>query len=400
MAKLSTDEIERYSRHLLLPEIGKSGQEKLKAASVLLVGAGGLGSPAILYLAAAGVGKLFIADFDLLERSNLQRQVLYADENIGASKASLAAERARKLNPDIEVYAIEERLTADNALELMQSCDLVLDGTDNFVTRYLLNDACVLAGKTNVHAAIYRFEGQLSVFNYDGGPCYRCLFPEPPAPEAVPNCAEAGVLGVIAGIMGCLQASEAIKLILGLGEPLSGKLLVYDALLQNFEKLSIKRDPACKLCSPQGSIRSLSSFEFACKNSSSEFAGLNTAAEPGDLSSSSEFGSSNSSQKLSQVKAEVSPLELAAELRQGASILLVDVRSHEEFAQSRIEGAVHLPLAELPQRLSELSSQQEIVLYCKSGVRSARALEVLVNSGFSRVRSLSGGLISWSTVMD
>ncbi len=364
---LSESELNRYSRHLLLPEIGVAGQERLKKASVLIVGAGGLGSPVLLYLAAAGVGKIGIVDFDKVERSNLQRQIVYIDDDVEKAKAVVAASRARNINPELEIVGHNLRLDASNAMELFANYQIIVDGSDNFATRYLVNDACVLLKKPNVHGAIYRFEGQASVFSYAGGPCYRCLFPEPPAADAVPNCAEAGVLGVIAGIIGCIQANETLKLILEIGESLSGKLLLYDSLSLNFDSLPVKKSSDCPCCGISPEITELQNLDLRCK------AGEDIMA--------------------SRV---ISPRELKNELNEGIELLLLDVRTYEEVLLSRIQNSRHIPLSELPDRFSEIEFDADIVVYCKSGVRSAKAVQMLVDRGYAKARNLAGGILAWA----
>lgn len=363
-------ELVRYSRHLLLPEVGSAGQQKLKNASVLVIGAGGLGSPALLYLAAAGVGKIGIVDFDDVDKSNLQRQILYSDAEVGTSKVSSAAQRIKNLNPEIEVMEFPVRLDASNALDLFSQFDLILDGSDNFATRYLVNDACVLTNKPNVHGAIYRWDGQASVFSYKGGPCYRCLFPDPPPLDAVPNCAEGGVFGVMAGLIGCLQASEAIKIILGIGETLSGKLLIYDALSLTFDTVPIAKSSSCPVCSEGATIRSLKDLEIQCNTEDAEMTRV------------------------------INPVELDQELKAGKDLLLLDVRNYEEVALGILPNAKHIPLSELVEREKELDKSADIVVYCKSGGRSMRALHYLVDCGYSKIRNLTGGVLAWSRDID
>ncbi len=369
-SSFSQSELVRYSRHLLLPEVGTDGQQRLKTASVLVVGAGGLGSPALLYLAAAGVGKIGIVDFDRVDRSNLQRQILYADLEVGASKASSAAKRIKSLNPEIEVVEYPVRLDASNALEIISEFDLVLDGSDNFPTRYLVNDACVLSGKTNVHGAIYRWDGQASVFSHNNGPCYRCLFPDPPPSDAVPNCAEGGVFGVMAGLIGCIQASEAIKILLGVGEILSGKLLIYDALSMTFDTVPILKSSSCPVCSKDATIRSLKDLEIQCSTEEAEMTRV------------------------------INPIELDKELKEGKDLILLDVRNYEEVALGILPNAKHIPLSELVEREKELDKSADIVVYCKSGGRSMRALHYLVDRGYSKIRNLTGGVLAWSRDVD
>ena len=372
---LSSDEVLRYSRHLILPEVALGGQRKLKAARVLLVGAGGLGSPLGLYLAAAGVGHIGIVDFDVVDLTNLQRQVLHGTKDVGRPKLESARERVKDVNPNVEVETYETRLTSANALEILRDYDLVIDGTDNFPTRYLVNDACVLLGKPNVYGSIFRFEGQASVFATAVGPCYRCLFREPPPPGLVPSCAEGGVLGVLPGLIGTIQATEAIKLILGAGEPLIGKLLLVDALTMTFRTLKLKKDPECPACGTH-EIKELIDYEAFCGMPGSHDAQV-TAGVPG-----------------------IEPAELSARLRQGAELDLVDVREPHEWEIGRLPNARLVPLGTLVAALSTFDPAREIVLYCRSGVRSAQAVRQLQAMGFRRVRNLTGGILRWSDEVD
>jgi sulfur-carrier protein adenylyltransferase/sulfurtransferase len=373
---LQRDQLIRYSRHLLLPEVGLSGQKKLLASKVLIVGAGGLGSPTALYLAAAGVGEIGLVDFDRVDASNLQRQILYATTDVGRPKLEAAAAHITSLNPGVRVVAHEERLTSANALEILRPYEIVIDGTDNFPTRYLVNDACVLLGKPNVYGSIYRFEGQASVFDAQHGPCYRCLFPEPPPPDLVPSCAEAGVLGVLPGLIGTIQATEALKLLLQVGEPLYGRLLLFDALEMRFRELAIHKDPHCDLCSPSATQKGLIDYAAFCG-----VPGTNVEADPGTVP-------------------EITPLALKAELDSSDPPLLIDVRDAEEWEISRIEGARLIPRAELPEKVDELTHAREIVLYCRSGNRSAHATQLLLDLGFSHVKSLAGGINAWAEQVD
>jgi molybdopterin/thiamine biosynthesis adenylyltransferase/rhodanese-related sulfurtransferase len=366
----------RYSRHLLLPEVGLVGQQKLRASKVLIVGAGGLGSPAALYLAAAGVGQIGLVDFDTVDASNLQRQILYSASDVGRPKISAAAERISGLNPGVRVLPHEERLTSANALEVLRPYEVVVDGTDNFPTRYLVNDACVLLGKADVYGSIYRFEGQASVFDARRGPCYRCLYPEPPPPELVPSCAEAGVLGVLPGLIGTIQAIETVKLLLGIGDPLVGRLLLFDALEMRFRELRLRKNPECVLCSPHATQRGLIDYAAFC--------GVTAPVEP-----SSSGG-----------VPELAPLELKAELASIAPPLVVDVRDPEEWAISHIDGARLIPRLELPQRLDELTRAGALVMYCRTGKRSAMATRLLLDLGFTHVRSLRGGINAWADDVD
>lgn len=372
LPKLSHEEILRYSRHLILPDVGLEGQKKLKAARVLLVGAGGLGSPAALYLAAAGVGTLGIVDFDVVDKTNLQRQILHGTSTVGTPKLASAAARIRDLNPNVRVETFEERLTSDNALQIIQEFDIVADGTDNFPTRYLVNDACVLLGKPNVYGSIFRFEGQASVFYAREGPCYRCLYSEPPPPGLVPSCAEGGVLGVLPGIIGSIQAMETIKLILGAGEPLIGRLLLFDALKLQFRELKLEKDPACPVCGDHPTVTKLIDYEAFC--------GIGAApAYDG---------------------AEISAVDLRDEWRRNPELVVIDVREPHEYEIAHIEGAQLVPLGELPTRLGELDGHQEIVTHCHHGARSLKALEILKAAGFSKVRSLRGGIDAWAVNVD
>jgi adenylyltransferase/sulfurtransferase len=372
MPPLSQAELLRYSRHLILPEVGLEGQRRLKAASVLCVGAGGLGSPLALYLVAAGVGRIGLVDDDRVDASNLQRQVLYGTSQVGSPKLEAARARLTDLNPEVRLDTHAARLTRDNAMALVADYDVVADGTDNFPTRYLVNDACVLLGKPNVYGSIFRFEGQASVFDARLGPCYRCLFRDPPPPGLVPSCAEGGVLGVLPGVIGVIQAIETIKLILGSGETLIGRLLLFDALAMRFRELKLQKDPGCPMCGEHPTITELIDYEDFCGHAPA----------------------------LAEAGWEIGPRELEARVVGGEGPLLVDVREPNEFAIARIHGASLMPLATIPGRLHELDSSREIVLYCHKGVRSMRALELLRQSGFRKVRSLRGGIEAWSMEVD
>ena len=370
---LNPDEIRRYSRHLVMPEVGKEGQERLKGAGVLIVGAGGLGSPAAMYLAAAGVGRLGLVEFDRVEESNLQRQVLYGQSDIGFPKLEVAQARLREVNPLIEIVPHDTKLDAGNAIELLSGYDLVIDGSDNFPTRYLINDACVLTGKPDVYGSIFRFEGHLSVFWGSRGPCYRCLFPEPPPPGLVPSCAEGGVLGVLPGVIGSLQASEAIKLILDLGESLIGRLVIFDALGPSFRELRLKKNPECPVCSASPTVTELIDYEAFC------------GAEP----------------EAPAVDAiNISVTELAQLQAQDHGPNLLDVRTPREWQVCRLEGAELLPLQQLPQRWQEIDRDSDVVVYCHHGHRSARAVDFLRRAGLTRVRNLTGGIDAWSREID
>ena len=369
---LSHEEILRYSRHLILPDVGLEGQKKLKAARVLLVGAGGLGSPAALYLTAAGVGTIGLVDFDVVDKTNLQRQILHGTSTVGTSKLESAAARIHDLNPNVRVEPFETRLTSENALDIIRDFDVVADGTDNFPTRYLVNDACVLLDKPNVYGSIFRFEGQASVFHARRGPCYRCLYSEPPPPGLVPSCAEGGVLGVLPGIIGSIQAMETIKLILGVGEPLIGRLVLFDALKLQFRELRLEKDPDCPVCGRHPTITALIDYEAFC----------GIGAEP------------------SYEGAEISAEQLKDEWQRNPELLVIDVRDPHEHAIAHIEGARLIPLSELPDRLGELDGHREIVTHCHHGARSLKALEILKAAGFPKVRSLRGGIDAWAVNVD
>jgi adenylyltransferase/sulfurtransferase len=367
---LTTRDLQRFSRHLLLPEVGEEGQRRLKNARILCVGAGGLGSPAALYLAAAGVGTIGIVDFDVVDFSNLQRQIIHGTNDVGRSKLVSARERIHELNPEVRVETIEAPFKASNAREIVESWDVVIDGTDNFAARYVVNDACVLYGKPNAWGSIFRFEGQASVFAAPGGPCYRCLHPEPPPPGLVPSCAEAGVLGVLPGIIGTIQATEALKLVLGVGEPLVGRFLMFDALKMRFREIRLAKDPDCPVCGSNPTIRELFDYNEYCT--------------PAGASSSE----------------EMTAVELKGLMDQGRAPTIVDVREAFEADLCRIPGAKLIPLGELPRRLDELDPQSEIVVHCKMGSRSARAVAILREKGFVNARNLSGGILAWIDEVD
>ena len=375
---MQPDELARYSRHLLLPDVGIAGQERLSAARVLVVGAGGLGSPVALYLAAAGIGTLGLVDFDVVDVSNLQRQVLHGTSDIGRLKLDSARDRLRDVNPHVHVEPYPTRLTSANALDILRDYDIVIDGTDNFATRYLTNDACVLLGKPNVYGSIFRFEGQASVFGLPDGPCYRCLFPEPPPPDTVPSCAEGGVLGVLPGLVGTIQATEVLKLVLGIGEGLSGRLLLVDALTMAFRTVRLRRDPACPACGTR-EITTLIDYE--------QFCGV---AANGAHESGGEAGFDR----------EIEPLELDARMRAGESPQMLDVREPAEWNLSHLAGAHHLPMGRLQHELPPLDREQELVVICRSGNRSQRAAAYLREAGFQRVRNLTGGLARWRRDVD
>jgi sulfur-carrier protein adenylyltransferase/sulfurtransferase len=370
--ELSREELGRYSRHITLPEVGLAGQERLKAARVLCIGAGGLGSPAALYLAAAGVGALGLVDFDAVDVTNLHRQILHGTNDVGRPKLESAADTLRDINPHIALELHSARLQPSNARELIASYDVILDGTDNFPTRYLVNDACVLAGKPNAYGSIFRFEGQASVFATANGPCYRCLHPEPPPPGLIPSCAEGGVLGVLPGIIGTIQATEAIKLILGIGEPLIGRFLIYDALKMRFRELKLQKDRDCPVCGVDPSIRELRLYEEHCSPA-------DAAAHSGP---------------------EMTVKELKARVDEGNAPVIVDVREPAEFDICRIPGARLIPLGQLPARIAELDPSTEIVVHCKAGGRSAKATALLRERGFTLARNLSGGILAWIDQVD
>jgi adenylyltransferase/sulfurtransferase len=379
LPELSQEEIKRYSRHLIMPEVGIDGQRKLKSGSVLCIGAGGLGSPAAMYLAAAGIGRIGIVDFDVVDFSNLQRQLLHGTPDVGRSKLASAKDRLAALNPHVHVDTYETALSSQNALDLFRDYDVILDGTDNFPTRYLVNDACVLSGKPNAYGSIFRFEGQASVFGTKEGPCYRCLYPEPPPPGLVPSCAEGGVLGVLPGIIGVIQATETIKLILGIGEPLIGRFMIYDALRMRFRELKLRKDPECPVCGTNPTVTKLIDYE--------QFCGLR--AEPQTQATGANVS-----------EWEITPVELKQKLDAGESPLILDVREPNEYQINRIEGSTLIPLGELPRRYQELPRDREIVTQCKMGGRSAKAMEFLQSVGFTRVRNLKGGILEWIDKVD
>lgn len=370
---LSHDELIRYSRHLVLPHVGLEGQRRLRAARILVVGAGGLGSPAALYLAAAGVGTLGLVEFDVVESSNLQRQVLHGSGAVGTSKLDSARARLADLNPHVRLETFDTRLTSANALDVLRGFDMVLDGSDNFPTRYLVNDACVLLGRPNIYGAVLRFEGQASVFDARRGPCYRCLYREPPPPELVPSCAEGGVLGVLPGIIGSLQALEAIKLVVGSGTPLVGRLLLFDGMKLQFREIGLTKDPDCAVCGPHPTVKRLIDYEAFCGVGSPD-----RAADSGELSAA----------------------DLQVARARTPELFLLDVREPFEWDITRIEGARHIPLGDLPARMRELDGHAEIVVYCHYGTRSRHAVEILKAAGFSKARSLAGGIDTWSKEVD
>jgi adenylyltransferase/sulfurtransferase len=379
LPELSTEEIKRYSRHLIMPEMGIDGQRRLKAASVLCIGAGGLGSPAAMYLAAAGVGRLGIVDFDVVDLSNLQRQLLHTTNDVGRTKLESAKNKINALNPHVQVETYEVALSSENALELFSKYDVILDGTDNFPTRYLVNDACVLTGKPNAYGSIFRFEGQASVFATKDGPCYRCLYPEPPPPGLVPSCAEGGVLGVLPGIIGVIQATEAIKLILGIGEPLIGRFMIYDALKMRFRELKLRKDPECPVCGTNPTVTKLIDYEQFC----------GVRPEPQTLTTGAAVS-----------EWEITSVELKVRLDAGETLFILDVREPNEYQINRIPGATLIPLGELPRRYQELPLDVEIIAQCKMGGRSAKAQDFLKSVGFTNVKNLKGGILDWIDKVD
>ncbi len=371
---LAPAEIKRYSRHLILPEVGMAGQIKLKQSSALVVGAGGLGNPLLQYLGAAGVGRIGIVDFDTIDLTNLQRQVMYGTKDVGRKKLEVAKERVLAINPNVDVQTYDTRLTSENALDVLKDYDVVVDGTDNFPTRYLVNDAAVLLGKPNVYGSIFRFEGQASVFWASKGPCYRCLYAEPPPPGLVPSCAEGGVLGVLPGIVGSIQAIETLKVLLGKGDTLVGRLLVFDAMKMKFRELKLRKNPECPICGTHPTIKELIDYE--------EFCGVNAPSE--------------------QVSEEflITPEQLKEKLGDGGSVVLLDVREPLEWEIAHLDGAVLMPVSQVPNRVNELSTADEIVVYCKSGVRSARVTNFLRELGFRKVKNLAGGIDEWADRVD
>jgi len=381
LPQLSNNEIARYSRHLLLPEVGLEGQQKLKAAKVLCVGTGGLGSPLAFYLAAAGIGTLGLVDFDVVDESNLQRQIIHTTKDVGRPKIDSAAEKLKALNPYMNVVKHETMLTSANALEIIRDYDIVADGTDNFPTRYLVNDACVITGKPNAYGSIFRFEGQASVFATKEGPCYRCLYPEPPPPGLVPSCAEGGVLGILPGLVGVIQATEVIKLILGKGEPLIGRLLLVDSLGMHFRELKLRKNPDCPVCGTNPTVTKLIDYN--------QFCGI--TPEP--------KAESVTGPTVQNGIPQISPVELKRRLDAGDDLFVLDVREPHEYQIANL-GAKLIPLGELPNRLGELDSNREIVVHCKSGGRSQKASELLAQNGFKKLHNLAGGINGWATDVD
>ena len=375
LPELTPQDMQRYSRHLLLPEVGVEGQRRLRASSVLLVGTGGLGAPLGLYLAAAGVGRIGLVDFDVVDFTNLQRQVTYGTLDVGRRKLDAARERLHALNPEIQIDSHETRLDSSNALAILRDYDVIVDGTDNFPTRYLVNDACVLLDKPNVYGSIFRFDGQASVFWAARGPCYRCLYEEPPPPDLVPSCAEGGVLGVLPGIIGCIQAAETLKLLLGIGEPLVGRLLLFDALGMRWREMRLRKNPQCALCGESPTIRTLIDYE--------QFCGVRTAeAVP------------------AATLATITPAELDRRRSSGDDIFVLDVREPTEWQICHIAGAILIPLTQLEQRTSEVPRDRDVVVHCKAGARSAKAIRLLQQQGYTRLRNLEGGILAWVDAVD
>lgn len=373
LPELDQRELKRYARHLSLPEFGMEGQQKLKAAKVLVVGAGGLGSPVLLYLTAAGVGTLGLVDFDVVDESNLQRQILFGVDVLGESKTKAAAKRLSELNPYLNIDIYETRLTSKNALEIIGNYDLVIDGSDNFQTRYLVNDACVILSKPNVYGSIFRFEGQASVFNYEKGPCYRCLYPKPPLPGVVPSCEEGGVLGVLPGIIGCIQANEAIKIITGIGTTLNGRFLFYDALDMEFEEISLKRNPECFVCGENPTVTALIDYEKFC---------------------------SIDREQPNRKWEEITVNELNQRILSGEVPFILDVREDHEVMIAQIEGTTHIPMNQVRNRFSEIDLNDEIIVLCKVGERSEYICELLAKNNFKNVKNLKGGITAWSQIID
>ncbi|HEX5227579.1 MAG TPA: molybdopterin-synthase adenylyltransferase MoeB [Bryobacteraceae bacterium] len=372
---LSKDEILRYSRHLIMPEVGMEGQLKLKAAKVALIGTGGLGAPLGMYLAAAGIGRIGLVDFDVVDFTNLQRQVIHGTKDVGKKKLDSAAETMLDINPYVEIDRHEVALSSENALDILKDYDIVVDGTDNFPTRYLVNDACVILKKPNVYGSIFRFEGQATIFAYPGGPCYRCLYPEPPPPGLVPSCAEGGVLGILPGTVGLIQATETVKLILGVGEPLIGRLVLYDALAMRFRELKLRRNPECPVCGDHPTITKLIDYQEFC-------------------------GIPNQVHEEKPMEGDIEPTEVKAKIDRGDRFVLIDVREPHEYQICNIPQAKLIPRGDLPKRVNELNSADEIVAHCKSGMRSAKAVDFLKQAGFKKVRNMKGGILAWSDKVD
>ena len=374
---LTNEEVARYSRHLIMPEVGMDGQLKLKAASVLCIGAGGLGSPVAMYLAAAGVGRIGIVDFDVVDYSNLQRQIIHGTPDVGRPKLDSARDSLAAINPEVRVDTHNVALSSSNALDLFREYDIIVDGTDNFPTRYLVNDACVLLGKPNCYGSIFRFEGQASVFGAPGGPCYRCLYPEPPPPGLVPSCAEGGVLGILPGVVGTIQATEAVKLIMGVGEPLIGRFLIYDALRMRFRELKLRKDPDCPVCGEHRTVTELIDYDQFCGIAPPASA----AADPPPSDDAT----------VEQLKARLDERE---------EPFILDVREPQEYQICNIPGSTLIPLGDLPSRLHELEGRGEMIVHCKSGVRSAKAVKLLREAGFAQAKNLRGGILRWIDAVD
>ena len=375
---LTNEEVARYSRHLIMPEVGMDGQLRLKAASVLCIGAGGLGSPVAMYLAAAGVGRIGIVDFDVVDYSNLQRQIIHGTPDVGRTKLESARDSLAAINPEVHIETHDLALSSGNALDVFRDYDVIVDGTDNFPTRYLVNDACVLLGKPNCYGSIFRFEGQASVFGAPGGPCYRCLYPEPPPPGLVPSCAEGGVLGILPGVVGTIQATEAVKLIIGAGEPLIGRFLIYDALRMRFRELKLRNDPDCPVCGENRTVTELIDYD--------QFCGVAPAA-----SAAAEAPPPSDDATVEQLKARLDG--------QDAPFIL-DVREPQEYQICNIPGSTLIPLGELPSRLHELEGRGEMIVHCKSGARSAKAVKLLREAGFAQAKNLRGGILRWIDAVD
>ena len=376
LPELTKDDFRRYSRHLILPEVGVLGQQKLKAAKILCIGAGGLGSPVAMYLAAAGVGTIGIVDFDIVDFSNLQRQILHGTPDVGRPKLDSAKDRLLAINPNVNVVTHNAALSSENALEIFAPYDIIVDGTDNFPTRYLVNDACVILGKPNAYGSIFRFEGQASVFATKDGPCYRCLYPEPPPPGLVPSCAEGGVLGVLPGVVGCIQATETIKLIIGAGEPLIGRFLIFDALRMKFRELKLRKDPDCPVCGTHPTVTTLIDYE--------QFCGVQSATE----------------EPVSGTSTEITAVDLKKRLDRGDRLTIVDVREPHEYQINKIAGSVLIPLGDIPRRYVELDPSDEFVMQCKVGARSAKAADFLRSKGYKKVLNLKGGILEWIDKVD
>ena len=378
---LSNEEVARYSRHLIMPEVGMDGQLKLKAASVLCIGAGGLGSPVAMYLAAAGVGRLGIVDFDVVDYSNLQRQVIHGTPDVGRPKLESARDTLNAINPAVHVETHEVALSSANALDVLRGYDVIVDGTDNFPTRYLVNDACVILGIPNAYGSIFRFEGQASVFAAEDGPCYRCLYPEPPPPGLVPSCAEGGVLGILPGVVGTIQATEAVKLIMGVGEPLVGRFLVYDALRMRFRELKLRKDPDCPVCGDDPTVTELIDYE--------QFCGITPAPPAPEPAAGADAAGGDATVE-----------QLKARLDSADGVFVLDVREPQEYQICSIPGSTLIPLGDLPSRLHELAGRGEMIVHCKSGVRSAKAVKLLREAGFAQARNLKGGILRWIDAVD